>query len=261
MICVRAPSAPCPRKEPTESDFGFEVSPDGRLLVLAGADLADDAVLLDADTGRVRQTLPHEDATFDARFSGDGRRVLTVTYRPPGVSVWDTRTGRRITQFAIPTGEPRAVDLVGVGERVVSAPVDPGLHHWDVDGSRQYVRRDPVDGLPWRHESTGSCFVTPSADGAYVHYGMCDTVSGVVLDVSRRQAHPEHTTEAGYSFGGGSWHSPRAEFLNAIGGTLYVWDGRTGRVRAGPHPVGDRVTESTTAPTAPVSWFPSSRAP
>ena len=69
-----------------------------------------------------------------------------------------------------------------------------------------------------------------------------------MVDVDRRQAHPPQTTEDGYHFGGGSWYSPRAEYIRAVGGTLYVWDGRTGRVRPGPHPVGDRVSEVDHSP-------------
>ena len=59
----------------------------------------------------------------------------------------------------------------------------------------------------------------------------------------RRRAFPEQPTGSGYGLGGGSWDSRRAEYMRALGGTLYIWDGRTGRVRAGPHPVGDLVTE------------------
>ena len=131
----------------SEFEVGFDLSPDGRLLILARGDLSNDAVLLDADTGLVRHTLPHDYQAFDARFSSDGRRVMTVTYRPNGASVWDTRSGRRITQFALPEGESGAVDLDSVGDRVVSA-TDHGLRQWDVDGSRSYLRREPIRGTP-----------------------------------------------------------------------------------------------------------------
>lgn len=226
----------------------LEGSPDGRLLVLAGGDLGNDAVLLDADTGRVLRTLPHDDPTWDARFSSNGRRLLAVTAK--SVSVWDTRDGSLITRFALPEGNLPVVDLLGAGAEVLSATADQGLRRWDVDGRRRYVRRVPMNGLPWRLGSGGSCFANPSAGGAYVLYAMCPSgMSGVVLDVSRRQAHPEQTTgDRGYSFGGGSWSSSGAEYLHAHGGTLYIWDGRTGRMRAGPHPVGDRVTEVDHSP-------------
>ena len=99
----------------TEFEVGFDLSPDGRLLVLARGDLSNDAVLLDADTGLVRHTLPHDYQAFDARFSSDGRRVMTVTFRPNGVEVWDTRSGRRITQFALPRASPARLTWTASG--------------------------------------------------------------------------------------------------------------------------------------------------
>ncbi len=221
-------------------EAGLEVSPDGRQLVLARGFLGTDAILLDAATGAVKHTLLNDSETFDARFSTDGARVMTVTYRPAVVSVWDSRTGGRINRFEIPAGEPDAVDLVGVGGMVVSAPFDQGLHHWDVDGSHSYLRRVAIEGPRWNVDAR-ACFANPSPSGEYIHYSMCDG-SGVVVDVDRRTALPPHTPGTGYNIGDGSWSTQRAEFLNVIGGTIYIWDGETGQVRAGPHPLDDFVS-------------------
>jgi DNA-binding SARP family transcriptional activator/WD40 repeat protein/energy-coupling factor transporter ATP-binding protein EcfA2 len=228
-------------QDPSQEEAGLEVSPDGRQLVLARGFLGTDAVLLDATTGRTRHTLSNETATFDARFSTNGRRVLTVTYIPSVVSVWDSLTGSRINRFEIPSGEPDAVDLVGVGRRVVSAPTDHGLHYWDVDGSRSYLRRVPVKEPLSARDSPGACFANPSPDGRYIHFSMCDG-GGSVMDVAQRTAHPVHTPGEGYNMGDGSWSTQRAEFLNVTGGTIDVWDGRTGQVRRGPHPLDDFVS-------------------
>jgi len=66
--------------------------------------------------------------------------------------------------------------------------------------------------------------------------------------VARGRAHAQQTASGGgYSFGGGSW-SPDGQFVRAIGGTLHIWDGRTGEVRPGPHPAGDLVTEVDHSP-------------
>ncbi len=175
-------------------------------------------------------------------------RVLTVTYRPISVSVWDARNGSRITQYALPAGEPDAVDLVGVGKQVVSASIDPIAHQWDVDGSGCYMSRSAVKGAPWEGGFPQPCWASPSADGAYVGYFLCDGVSATILEVSRGQTHSSQAAGSWYFFGGGSWYSPRAEYLHANGGTMYVWDGRTGRVRTGPHPVGDLVAEVDHSP-------------
>ena len=185
--------------------------------------------------------LPHDNNAFDARFGSDGHRVLTVTFRPNSASVWDTHSGRRITQFALPAGEPGAVDLDGVRERVVSA-TDQGLRQWDVDGSRSFLRQEPVKGLPTWRTVENACFVNTSAGGAFAAYTLCGG-TGIILDVNRGRAFPEQPSGRGYGIGGGSWNPRRAEYVRAMGGTLHIWDGRTGRVRAGPHPVGDLVTE------------------
>lgn len=232
----------------TRFELGLEVRPDGRQLALARGELGTDTVLLDADTGEVQHTLRHDSATFDARFSSDGRRVLTVTYRPESASVWDTRTGSRLSRFTLPTGEPDAVDLVGAGDRVVSAALDPVAHVWDVDGSSRYVSRTGVSGLSAEGEAQATCWPTPSPDGAYVAYVLCDRVSVSILDVGRMRTFAAGTARSGYDFGGGSWHPTRAEYVRAIGGVLYVWDGRTGRVRAGPKPAGETVTEVDHSP-------------
>ena len=225
--------------------LGFDISPDGRQLVLAGVDAGTGVVLVDAESGRVRHALPHDTVTFDARFSSDGRRVLTVSGFGSSVAVWDSRSAARLAQFGTQAGDS-PVDLAGRGTMLVSATLDQSLRRWDVDGKRRYLRRIPMN-LPWRTGQEGACIATPSSGGQYVAYTLCQEgvgeESGLVLDVNQRAAHRERAAGTGYSFGGGSWFAPRAEYVRAEGGTLYVWDGRTGRVRAGSHPVGDRVTE------------------
>ena len=105
----------------TRYEVTVEASPDGELLVLARGDLDTGALVLDATTGRVLHTLPHTSEAFEARFSDDGRRLLTVTYRPTAAFMWDTSTGKRLAQFELPLGESGAVDLSGDGSRVMSA--------------------------------------------------------------------------------------------------------------------------------------------
>ncbi|UUZ57962.1 WD40 repeat domain-containing protein [Nocardioides sp. B-3] len=233
-------------QDTTPFEVGLDISPDGRFPVLARGDPEAEALLLDAGTGQVRHTLPHDNHTFDARFSSDGRRVLTATYRPTGAFVWDTRTGRRLAQFDLPRGEPGAVDLHGLGKRVISA-TDQSLRDLDVDGQHRYLRREQITGLPTWTGTKAPCFVNPSYDGAYIAYKLC-TGHSIMVDVARRRAFRRQPDSEAYGRGGGSWFSPRAEYLRARGGTIYVMDGTTGRVRVGPHPVGNRVTELAHSP-------------
>ena len=57
------------------------------------------------------------------RFSGDGRRVLTVEWRPTVVTVWDAGTGARITRFTIPVSNSRAVDVDDIQAQVIARDI------------------------------------------------------------------------------------------------------------------------------------------
>ena len=57
-----------------------------------------------------------------------------------------------------------------------------------------------------------------------------------MVDVARRRALPPLPMGDGYGYGGGSWYAPRAEFILAKGGTIYIYDAQSGRVRTGTIP-------------------------
>jgi WD40 repeat protein/predicted Ser/Thr protein kinase len=102
------------------------VAPDGRTAVTGSEDRT--ARLWDLDSGRARATFEHDAPVIAARFTPDGRQVVTFsgefgdfhpatptawTDRPmsgatPTVRVWDAATGRRLAQWAEPEGEPAA---------------------------------------------------------------------------------------------------------------------------------------------------------
>ena len=206
----------------TQDEVVLEASPDGRLLVLARVDLAHDAILIDADTGRVRHTLRHDIMTSEARFSSDGRRVLTVTIRPIGVAVWDTRTGRRIAQIDIPAATPVPWTLPASGDRVISSTWTRAC----VTGTSTAAAATCVESrrreCPGIVDGTGTCVAAPSADGAYVAYTVCDRWAGSCWTCPDAEAHPQHTPGRGYSWGGwqlvlptrgvpacGGWHGLR----------------------------------------------------
>jgi len=96
---------------------GFQMSyariaPDGRMIAVADGTTA---LLLDADTGDIRHRLTgHGGPVRDAVFSTDSTRLFVYSLQfPVGVSrltVWDTKTGRRLIEFPLAFEQPNAMN-------------------------------------------------------------------------------------------------------------------------------------------------------
>jgi WD40 repeat protein len=192
----------------------------------------------------------------DVRFSADGRRLLTTDWgsqRRP--QVWDTASGDLLADLTIPGGSEQAVDLDPSGTTVVSAGTD-AVRQWDVDGSRRYMQRVPVRGLPWSAgESGGSCFTAPSSGGRFVAYLPCAfgrpdlQDSYVLLDVAHRRARLLPHAMSGWHFGGGSWRAGGPTYIRADGGNIRSFDGSSGTPVGGVHhPLGDHVSDVDHSP-------------
>jgi WD40 repeat protein len=119
------------------------VAPDGRTAVTGSTDRT--ARLWDLDSGRVLATLVHDAPVIAARFTPDGRRLVTFSSAsgasrnliatdhpiPPGepaVRVWDASNGRRLAEWAEPEvarstfcdlNSAGAMDMSHDGRRVV----------------------------------------------------------------------------------------------------------------------------------------------
>ena len=191
---------------------------------------------------------PTTTTTFDARFSSDGRRVLTVTFRPISVACLGhahAAAGSPSSPSRQASPAPLTWTASGSGS---SARHDQGLRQWDVDGSRRFLRRVPVKGLPGagaRHRIVlRDPFGRRRVRRLHPVRRDRDHAGRGPTPGASQNSRPEVGTASAVAAG-----TPRrAEYLRAVGGTLYVWDGRTGRVRAGPHPVGDLVTEVDHSP-------------
>ncbi|GAB3770454.1 WD40 repeat protein/DNA-binding SARP family transcriptional activator/energy-coupling factor transporter ATP-binding protein EcfA2 [Nocardioides ginsengisegetis] len=237
--------------DPGDGDgSGLEVSPDGRFLAVAlGTTRA--VALVDARTGRVRRQVRTTAEVDVVRFDRSGERLLTTTWPDRETTVWDTRSGARVAQFPLGFGAGPAVALTPDGATVVSGGHDHALRSWDVDGDRRFLRRIPVQGLPWTATNReGACFATPSPSGGYVAFALCrgsaPRQTYVLLDVARRRAHTVRAAREGFSFGGGSWSHDR--YVNADGGTVELFDGRRGRLVRSFRPGGPRVVETDFSP-------------
>jgi WD40 repeat protein/DNA-binding SARP family transcriptional activator len=231
----------------------LEISPDGTLLAVARG-TGHDVALVEAASGRVRRTLSSDEELDVVRFDGDGRRLLTVSWPDRDAAVWDVASGAPLGTTRLGAGAPAAADLAPSGGILVSSGGDNAIRQWDVEGSRQYLRRIPLRGLPWTPSGGGGslgggggCFATPSPDGRFIAYTVCPNgLQGgqhyfVLVDLEHRVAHSAPLTGDGFHFGGGSWSGAR--YLNVTGGTIEVWNGRTGRLVRTHHPAGNRVVE------------------
>jgi WD40 repeat protein len=98
--------------------------------VTAGADKT--ARVWDTETGKpVTPPLLHSELVAEARFSADGRFVVTSS--PQGERVWDAATGRLLTVPFLPargSGWGRAA-LTPDNRRLVSADHDDFVRVWD----------------------------------------------------------------------------------------------------------------------------------
>ena len=105
------------------SDANF--SPDGRLLVTAGA--SGDAVVWDWRSKKVLAVLPHDDQVTRAGFDPEGRRVVTAA--GTDARVWDWRAAKVVATLRHAT--PVSSAAFGSGGRVVTGSADRA-RLWDV---------------------------------------------------------------------------------------------------------------------------------
>ena len=78
---------------------GPSLSPDGaRILTISTNNSAE---LLDATSGELVASFPHQDEVFQAEFSPDGARILTAS-RDKTAKLWDAASGKPIVSFEHP---------------------------------------------------------------------------------------------------------------------------------------------------------------
>ena len=223
-----------------------DISPDGQLLALTSADGL--TTVFDLRTQRLGLRFQADgDDVANVRFSDDGRRLLAATGFLRLTTVWDIESGAEVAQIDLGNGSDYAVDVDSRGRTIVSAGRDNALRRWDVDGSRSYLKRTPIDLAP-------ACFVTPASGGQFVAYTHC--VRGLddpartysVLEVPTRHVSRALSLGNGFTLGGGSWDPETGQYLVALGGTVFPFDGHTGRVGIGRRPASLEVTEVDHSP-------------
>jgi WD40 repeat protein len=198
-----------------------EFSPDGKLVLTAGG--AGGARIWDASDGRRLYSLPRDRGGYlvtdveDARFSPDGRRVVTVTrllyaskdaaaqWRST-VEIWDVATGRTVQTLAIGTFAPNGAVFSPDG-RLVLIRGDVSAELWDAASGRK-LHRFPGSGAVF---SPNGRLIATAHDGGVQIW---DVTTG-------RKVHalPGRTGEP--------FFGPDGKLLVTTGGT--IWDVASGR--------------------------------
>jgi WD40 repeat protein len=113
----------------------LEFSPDGRLLVSAGADTsnkAGDARVWEADTGKLLWRLPHEDGVRWATFSPDNSRVATAS-EDHTARVWSLASGAPVTAPLWHGQRVGALAFSPDGRMLATGSDDSTARIWDAD--------------------------------------------------------------------------------------------------------------------------------
>jgi WD40 repeat protein len=191
-------------------------SPDDRWVLTGSNDGS--ARIWDATSGGELASLRNGNDGVDARWTPDGRRVVTVALRGP-VTVWDIKTATVEKVFSLPAGF--AYDLSSRGE-LAAADSDGNVRLLDL--ARGEVR------LQWKaHEESvnhlafnaaGDRIVTAAYGGA----ALWDSRSGALLQTFRRGHSSGRTDGVAFSPDGRRIVTTSVEDSTAV-----VWDVATGR--------------------------------
>lgn len=147
--------------------WGLAASPDGNTLMTASEDQT--AIIWDAATGTILQTLPHEFVVRTGAFSPDSRRLVTVT-NDGMVHLWDTADWREIKQMSGHSSSILYVQFSPDGRYIVSSGRDNTVFVWDVQIGEAVRQFDLPSVGTWGHA------VTFSPDGHSLYMNVDNTV-------------------------------------------------------------------------------------
>lgn len=182
---ARAPAVSARLEHRHDHDVHLAFSPDRARVLVAAGDLAR---LQDAVSGETLHTLRgHTSYVRLARWSGDGRRVLTVstcqrqpTWNHPlgkhgdrTARVWDADTGRPVATLASPLADSiQSAAISPDGRLVALGAIDGECVLWTVDADAPPVHWQPFDALVEQlHFAPAGdrLLATPGSGFAYIH--------------------------------------------------------------------------------------------
>jgi serine/threonine protein kinase/WD40 repeat protein len=114
----------------------FWFDPTGRRLAMVDVESETNLLVLDCDSGRVLQILPHPDTFFGWVWHPDGRRLATAG-ADSYIRIWDTATGGLLKSFQV--DEAISVAFNHEGNVLVSSGWDGRTRLFDFPAARQQV--------------------------------------------------------------------------------------------------------------------------
>jgi WD40 repeat protein len=111
-------------------------SPDGKSVVTSSS--SGTARVWDADSGRERLQLKHDDVVTRAEFSPDGHRIVTAS-KDHTARLWDAASGRELTRFGHDAAVSQAL-FSPDGRQIVTASDDGTARIWDATDTYEVAR-------------------------------------------------------------------------------------------------------------------------
>ena len=189
----------------------------------AGALIA--ALLTQESWPVVTGAMKHDDAVYSARFSVEGKRVVTAS-KDKTARVWDAATGKALSEPMKHDGEVLSARFSADGKRVVTASKDKTARVWDAATGKalsEPMKHDGLEVTSAQFSADGKRVVTASEDKTA---RVWEAATGKAL--SEPMKHDDGVTSAQFSADG------RRVVTASDDGTARVWDAATGKALSEP---------------------------
>lgn len=174
--------------------------------------------------GRFRARMEGEDALETARYSPDGKRILTTC--GDSIRVWENPGGRQVAVMKLPDASeessigfaPSYAEFSPDGKKIVGASIFRSAIVWDAESGKQIVSlKNSEDGDTYARFLDGGKRVVTT--GLYGFVAISDAETGALI--KRIRAHKGNVTELEFT------KDEKRMFSASHDGTCKIWDVET----------------------------------